>query len=82
MLHSARTDCGGQFGSLWIALVAIQMVKNPPAMQDTRVDSWVEKIPWRKQWLPISVFLPGESQEQRSLAGYIVYGATESGTTE
>ena len=22
---------------------------------------WVEKIPWRRAWQPISVFLPGES---------------------
>ena len=27
-------------------------------------------IPWRRQWQPTSVFLPGESPGQRSLAGY------------
>ena len=32
-------------------------------------DSWVGKIPWRKAWRPTSVFLPGESLGQRSLAG-------------
>ena len=31
---------------------------------------WVRKIPWRREWLPTPVFLPGESHEQRSLAGY------------
>ena len=31
---------------------------------------WVRKIPWRKEWLPTPVFLPGESHGQRSLAGY------------
>ena len=31
---------------------------------------WVGKIPWRKKWQPTSVFLPGESHGQRSLAGY------------
>ena len=35
-----------------------------------RFDSWIEKIPWRKAWQPTQVFLPGESHEQRSLAGY------------
>ena len=33
------------------------MVKNPPAMQETRVG----KIPWRRAQLPTPVFLPGES---------------------
>ena len=31
---------------------------------------WVGKIPWRREWLPTLVFLPGESQGQRSLVGY------------
>ena len=26
-----------------------QLVKNPPAMQETWVDHWVEKIPWRRK---------------------------------
>ena len=30
----------------------------------------VGEIPWRRAWQPISVFLPGESFGQRSLAGY------------
>ena len=31
---------------------------------------WVGKIPWRRSWQPSPVFFPGESHEQRSLAGY------------
>ena len=27
-----------------------------------RLDPWVGKIPWRREWLPTPVFLPGESQ--------------------
>ena len=35
-----------------------QMVKNLPAMQETPgFDSWVGKIPWRRDRLPIPVFL-------------------------
>ena len=30
---------------------------------------WVRKMPWRKKRPPTPGFLPGESQEQRSLAG-------------
>ena len=33
-------------------------------------DTWVGKIPWRRAWQPIWVFLPGESHIQRRLAGY------------
>jgi len=46
------------------------MVKNPPAVQETWVDSWVGKIPWRREWLPTPVFWPGEFHGQRSLEGY------------
>ena len=41
-----------------------------------------EKIPCRREWLPISVFLPGESHGQRSLAGYSPWGHEEPDTTE
>ena len=35
----------------WASLVA-QLVKNPPAIQETPVLFWVEKIPWRRAWQP------------------------------
>ena len=44
-------------------------------------DSWVGKIPWRRKWQPIPVFLPGESHGQRSLVGYSPRGCRESHTT-
>ena len=38
-----------------------QLVKNPPAMQETpEFDSWIGKIHWRRDRLPIPVFWPGE----------------------
>ena len=30
---------------------------------------WVGKIPWRRQWHPTPVLLPGKSHGQRSLVG-------------
>ena len=42
----------------------------------------VRKIPWGKEWLPTPVFLPGEFQEQRSLAGYSLWGRKKSAMTE
>ena len=37
---------------------------------------------WRRKWQPTPVFLPGESQGQRSLAGHGPQGHGESDTTE
>ena len=45
-------------------------------------DPWVRKIPWRREWQPTPVFLPGELHGQRSLAGYSPWGRKESDTTE
>ena len=36
------------------------MVKNPPGMQETWVQSWVRKILWRREWLYSPVLLPRE----------------------
>jgi len=33
-------------------------------------DPWIGKIPWKRAWQLTSVFLPGETLGQRSLAGY------------
>ena len=45
-------------------------------------DPWVRKIPWRREWQPTPVFLPGESHGQRSLVSYSPRGLKESDTTE
>ena len=37
---------------------------------------------WRRKWQPTPVFLPGESQGQRSLVGFPLWGRTESDTTD
>ena len=47
-----------------------------------RFDPYVGKIPWRRAQQPSPVFLPGESQGWRRLAGYNPYGLTESDMTE
>ena len=38
---------------------------------------WVRKIPYRREWQPTPVFLPGELHGQRSLVGYIPRGCKE-----
>ena len=65
-----------------IAHMVVQTVKNPPAMQETWVQSWIRKIPWRRKQLPTAVFLPGKSHGQRRLVGYSLWGPKESDTTE
>ena len=58
------------------------MVKNLPAMQEAQVPSMVRKIPWRREWQPTPVFLPGEFHRQRRLEGYSSWGCKESHMTE
>ena len=56
-----------------------QVVKDLPAMQETQVLSLAWKYPWRREWLPTPVFLPGKSHGQRALAG-TVHGVPKSWT--
>ena len=58
------------------------MVKNPLQHRRPRFNPWVRKIPWRREWLPIPVFLHGECHEQRSLVGYSPWVCIELDTTE
>ena len=51
--------------------------KNLPAMQETQIQTWIKKIPWRRKWQPTLVFLPGEFHGQRSQAGYSSWGYKE-----
>ena len=59
-----------------------KVVKNLYTLQETEVWSRVGKIPWRRAWQPIPVFLPGKFHEQRSLVGYSPWGHKKSDTTE
>ena len=42
----------------------------------------VWKILWRREWIPIPIFLSGEFHGQMSLAGYCLAGHKELDTTE
>ena len=68
-LNEKEVQKGGDIciGASQVALVIISL----PGweLQETWVQSWVGKIPWRRKWQPTSVFLPGESHGQRSLEG-------------
>ena len=56
--RSTGEGIGYPFQYSWASLVA-QLVKNLPAMQET----WVGKIPWKRERLTTPVFWPGEFHE-------------------
>ena len=62
------------------------MVKNLPAsgedIKKCGFNPWVRKIPWRREWLPTLVLLPGKSHGWRSLVVYRPWGGKEMDTTE
>ena len=47
-----------------------------------RFDPWVRKIPWRRKWYSIPVFLPGKSHGHRSFMGLVNRVTKELGMTE
>ena len=73
---------------LWVRNEVSQLalvVKNPcqhKKHKSLRFNPPVGKIPWRRAWQPIPVFLPGESYEQRNLEGYSPYSCKQLDTTE
>ena len=45
-------------------------------------DPWVGKIPWRKKWQSIQVFLPGKFHGLRNLVGYSPQSSKKSDISE
>ena len=68
-MHPVRVAWNWNICKNWASLVA-QIVKNLPAMRKSEFNPRVKKVPWRREWLPTPVFLPGEFHQQRSLVGY------------
>ena len=49
---------------------------------DGKESAWVRKIPWRREWQPTPVSLPGEFRGQKNLVDYNPWGCEELDTTE
>ena len=58
--------CSTDFGALIHKTSALGF----PGGLVSKESAWIGKIPWKKEWLPTPIFLPGESHGQRSIAGY------------
>ena len=70
-------------GASQVAHVVKNLLANAGlSLRRHRFDPQVEKIPWRRKWQPIAVFLPGKSHGWRSLEGYIPWSHKESDTTK
>ena len=61
-------------GAWWAAVHGV-------ATRQTRLSSFTFTH-WKRKWQPTPVFLPGESQGQRSLVGCLLRGRTEADRTE
>ena len=63
-----------------------QWVKNPPAMQEMGDVGLIPGLGrsslWSRKWQPTPVFLPGESDGQRSTAGYSPRDHKETGLSD
>ena len=58
------------------------MVKNLPANAGDKGSILGSgRVPWRREWLPTPIFLPGESHGKRSLVGYSPWGCKEPDVT-
>ena len=57
-----------------LASLMAQWQRTRLPIQETQIQSLERKIPWRRDWQLIPVFLPGKSHGQRSLVGYSVWG--------
>ena len=60
-----------------VVLAVKNLLANAGDVKRCSFSPWVGKISWRKAWRPTPVFLPGESQGQRSPVGYHPWGRTE-----
>ena len=58
------------------------VIKNHLPIRRCGFDPRVRKIPWRRKWQPIPVFLSRKFHGQRSLEGYSLWGCKELDTTD
>ena len=68
--------------TIWASLVA-QTVRNLPVSRRPGFDSWVGKIPWRREWLPAPYSGLENSRDRGAWRATVSpLGLKESGTTQ
>ena len=72
--HTSLPSCVHMF-LICIASLLLKIASSLPFF-------WAGKIPWRREWLPTPVFLPGEFHGWRSLAGCGPWAHKKLETTE
>ena len=53
-----------------MALVVKNLLANAGDIRDGRINPWVRKMPWRRAWQPMTIFLPRKAHGQGRLTGY------------
>ena len=90
-IHIADSFCCTRETNAILSAIILQVLSFPDGSKGKEstfihrrpgFDPWVWKIPWRREWHPIPVFLPGEPHGQWSLGGYSPHGCKELDTTE
>ena len=77
-----RGSLGGAYKTqCWVSLVD-QMVKNLPVTQEIWFNPWVEKIPWRREWLPTPGILAWRIPWTEEPGGLQSMGCKELNTIE
>ena len=56
------------------APLVTQIIKNLPAMQETRFSPWVGKMPWKREWLTYSSILAQRILWTEELGGLLSIG--------
>ena len=57
-------------GASQVALVLKNLLANAGDIRDGRINPWVRKMPWRRAWQPMTIFLPRKAHGQGRLTGY------------
>ena len=66
----------------WEDASEAEMATHSSIIGRSRFDPWVVKIPWRRVWQPIPVFLPGESPWTEEPGGLLSKGAQAKSLTQ
>ena len=80
-LQRREREFDHRLGSKGAALAA-QIKESACSAGDLGSIPGLGRSPWRREWLPTSVFLPGKVNGQRSLVYYSPWGHKESDITE